>query len=222
MRRNFQFGLIAALALGALASVARAEETGADKKTADAPKSEATAKTKPKEKKMEIATVGGGCFWCVEAVYQRIKGVETVKSGYSGGKVKNPTYEQVCTGQTGHAEAVQIMFDPSVVSYEKLMELFFIMHDPTTLNRQGADEGTQYRSVIFYHDEEQKKTAEAVKKRINDEKKYKDPIVTEIARFDAFYEAEGHHQNYYNQNANGGYCRAVITPKLKKLGLETK
>lgn len=166
----------------------------------------------------EVATLGAGCFWCVEAVYDQIDGVYSSTSGYMGGKVKNPTYQQVCSGSTGHAEVVQVVFDPEKLSYEKLLEWFWALHDPTTLNRQGADVGTQYRSVIFYHSDEQKKIAEASKKKAASD--FKDPIVTEITETDTFYPAENYHQEYYFQNKNQGYCRAVISPKLKKLKLD--
>lgn len=178
--------------------------------------------TDKEDKKLETITLGSGCFWCSEAVFQRIKGIESVKSGYSGGQVKNPTYEAVCSGQTGHAEVIQVVYDPSVASTKQVIELFFEQHDPTTLNRQGADVGTQYRSAIYYHTEEQKAVAEEVKKALDASGKYKSPIVTEITKFDVFYLAEEKHQNFYNENTNNGYCRAVITPKLKKLGLEKK
>lgn len=168
-----------------------------------------------KEKTLEKATFGGGCFWCTEAVFQRVKGVEKVVSGYTGGKTKNPTYEEVCTGTTGHAEVIQIEFDPSVVSFAKLLEIHWKTHDPTTLNRQGYDEGTQYRSAIFYENEEQKKTAEEYKAKLNKEV-YDGKIVTEITPLSVFYPAEGYHQNYFNLNTTKGYCRAVIIPKLKK------
>ena len=167
---------------------------------------------------LEKATLGGGCFWCVEAVYQRIPGVVSVVPGYSGGTKKNPTYEEVCTGETGHAEVAQIMFDPSKVTYEKILEWFWHAHDPTTLNRQGGDEGTQYRSVIFYHDENQKKAAEKSKAEV--QKEFKDPIVTYIEPLKEFYFAENYHQNYYNNHRNAPYCSFVISPKLKKLKLE--
>lgn len=163
----------------------------------------------------EVATLGGGCFWCLEAVFQEIKGVVKVESGYSGGHVANPTYRQVCTGNTGHAEVVQITFDPAVLPYETLLKVFFSVHDPTTLNRQGADVGTQYRSVIFYHDETQKAIAEKVVKEFASQV-WDDPIVTEISPFTAFYKAEDYHQNYYRNNPEQGYCRIVINPKLEK------
>lgn len=169
------------------------------------------------EENMETATFGAGCFWCVEAIFQDLKGVESVKSGYSGGKVKNPTYQEVCTGKTGHAEVVQISYDPRVISYDELLEIFWQTHDPTTLNRQGADVGTQYRSVIFYHNEEQKGKAIYYKQKLNEEGAFDSPVVTEISKFDTFYEAEDYHQNYYDLNSSQPYCRIVIAPKLEKL-----
>lgn len=166
---------------------------------------------------LEKATLAGGCFWCTEAIFKRIKGVESVTSGYSGGVRKNPSYEQVSTGVTGHAEAIQVEFDPKILPYDKLLEIFFHLHDPTTLNRQGADEGTQYRSAIFYHSEEQRDVAERVRDQIADEGVFHDPIVTEIVPFEAFYSAEEYHQNYYDNNKNQGYCSYVIGPKIHKL-----
>jgi len=166
----------------------------------------------------EQATFGAGCFWCVEAVFQRIPGVISVMPGYAGGTTPNPTYEEVCTGKTGHAEVAQITYDPTKTSYEKLLNVFWQAHDPTTLNRQGADVGTQYRSVIFYHDEKQKLIAEKSKAEV--QKLFDDPIVTEIVPLKAFYKAENYHQNYYKNNPNAPYCVFVIKPKLKKLGLE--
>jgi peptide-methionine (S)-S-oxide reductase len=165
--------------------------------------------------KTELATVGGGCFWCTEAVLERLPGVKKVISGYAGGKNANPTYEEVCTGQSGHAEVIQVEFDPAVVSYEKILEVFFDAHDPTTLNRQGADEGTQYRSVIFYHNEEQHKAAGRAK--IAAQALWPDPIVTEISPLPKFYLAEKYHQDYFKNNPNAGYCTFVIKPKVKKL-----
>ena len=164
---------------------------------------------------METATIAGGCFWCTEAIFQRLKGVTKVTPGYSGGKVENPTYEQVCSGNTGHAEAIQVNFDPKIISYEKLLEVFFKLHDPTTPNRQGNDTGTQYRSSIFYHTEEQKKTAEKVKGEI--QKLHNDKIVTEIVPFKNFYEAENYHKNYYENYKSQPYCQLVINPKITKL-----
>jgi len=164
------------------------------------------------------ATLGGGCFWCMEAVFQRIEGIVSVESGYAGGTVEHPTYEEVCTGTTGHAEVVQLGFDPEVIGYDEVLSVFFQAHDPTTLNRQGADVGTQYRSVIFYHDEGQREIARKVTEET--QKGLGSPIVTEIAPFKAFYKAEDYHQNYYHRNTYAGYCRAVINPKLKKLKLD--
>lgn len=166
---------------------------------------------------MEQATFGAGCFWCVEAVFQRINGVEKIVSGYAGGKNKNPTYKEVCTGETGHAEVCQITYDPSKVTYDELLEVFWKTHDPTTLNRQGNDEGTQYRSVVFYHNDAQKQLAEKYKKELNEVKAYDKPIVTEISPLPEFYIAEDYHQNYYNENPNQGYCAFVIAPKVEKL-----
>ncbi len=165
---------------------------------------------------MDTATFGAGCFWCVEAVFQRVEGVISVKSGYAGGTVKNPSYKEVCNGATGHAEVCQIIFDKSKVTYDVLLEVFWKTHDPTTLNYQGNDHGTQYRSVVFYHNEEQKQLAEKYKKQINDEKAYPNPIVTEIVPYNNYYEAEDYHQNYYNQNGTQGYCQYVIQPKVEK------
>ena len=168
------------------------------------------------DSKVELATFGAGCFWCTEAVFQNVKGVSKVVSGYAGGKVKNPTYREICTGLTGHAEVTQITFDPSKVSFEELLEVFWNTHDPTTLNRQGADEGTQYRSVVFYHTDEQRKAAENYKSQLEASKVFKNPIVTEISPLPDYYPAENYHQNYYNSNQNQGYCRFVIQPKLEK------
>jgi peptide-methionine (S)-S-oxide reductase len=168
----------------------------------------------------QLATLGGGCFWCVEAVYQGMPGVESVTSGYAGGKTPNPTYEQVCTGETGHAEVIQIAFDPAQITYEKILELFWKAHDPTTLNRQGADVGTQYRSVILYVDDVQKAAAE--RSRAAAQPDFKNPIVTEIAPLAAFYPAEPHHQDFYERNPQHPYNQAVIAPKLRKLEAERK
>lgn len=164
----------------------------------------------------DTATLGAGCFWCVEAVFQDLKGVQSVKSGYTGGKISNPTYKEVCSGLTGHAEVAQIVYDPSVISFDELLEVFWQTHDPTTLNRQGADVGTQYRSAVFYHNEEQKKLAEEYKKKLNEANAFPSPIVTEISPLGEFYVAEDYHQNYYNENGEQGYCRMVIRPKVEK------
>lgn len=166
---------------------------------------------------MEVATFAGGCFWCTEAVFLEIKGVEKVVSGYIGGKTVNPTYKDICTGETGHAEAIQITFNPNEVAYEDLLEIFFGTHDPTTLNRQGADVGTQYRSEIFYHSEDQKTKAENYIQLLEKEKLYDKKIVTKVSSATVFYPAEDFHQNYYNQNSSQGYCQMVIAPKLEKL-----
>ena len=166
-------------------------------------------------KNMQMATFGGGCFWCVEAVIQRLKGVGKVVSGYTGGITKNPTYREICNGDTGHAEVIQVTFDADIITYDELLAIFMTSHDPTTLNRQGADYGTQYRSVIYYHNEEQKAVAEEVIAIINPS--FDNKIVTEISPLDVFYPAETYHQDYYNQNNSAGYCNAVITPKVNKL-----
>ncbi|MFW9919764.1 MAG: peptide-methionine (S)-S-oxide reductase MsrA [Candidatus Thorarchaeota archaeon] len=166
---------------------------------------------------MEIATLGAGCFWCVEAVYQDILGVDSVVSGYAGGHVENPVYQAVTTGRTGHAEVCQIKFNPDIISFEEMLEIFFETHDPTTLNRQGNDVGTQYRSVIFYHDLKQKEVAERVLKKYDASGKWKNPIVTEITPFEKFYRAEEYHQNYFKSNPNQGYCRMIISPKVEKV-----
>ena len=168
-------------------------------------------------KQIETATLGGGCFWCTEAVFAEIRGVINVTPGYSGGRLANPTYEQVSTGTTGHAEAVQIIFDPAVISFREILEVFFAMHDPTTLNRQGADVGTQYRSVVFYHTSRQKTTAEKLIKKLNNAKVYDTPIVTLIQPFTAFYSAEDYHKDYFKRHPKQTYCKLVIAPKLGKL-----
>ena len=165
----------------------------------------------------ETATLAGGCFWCLEAAFQDLKGIESVQSGYAGGRVANPSYEDVCTGTTGHAEVVQIAFDPQVVTFEDLLHVFFTIHDPTTLNRQGADVGTQYRSAIFYNSPEQKATAERVIAELQVQKLWDEPVVTELKPLEAFYPAEEYHRDYYRRNPNQGYCRAVIAPKVAKV-----
>lgn len=187
------------------------------------PKAQKPAKEAKKGKKMsdskekyELATLAGGCFWCLEAVYNDLRGVEKVVSGYAGGTVPNPTYEEVCTGRTGHAEVIQISFDPSVITYKELLDVFFTIHDPTTLNRQGADVGTQYRSAIFYHSPEQKAAGEKAIAEINEAKIWNHPIVTEVTELPKFYAAEAYHQKYWERNPNQGYCRMVIEPKVIK------
>ncbi len=165
---------------------------------------------------LEVATLGSGCFWCSEAVYSELMGIVKVEPGYSGGTVPNPTYEQVCTDETGHAEVAQVTYDPKVISYRELLEVFFSTHDPTTLNRQGADEGTQYRSVIFYHDGSQRTVAESMVKELTDEKVFRGPIVTQLLPFERFYPAEDYHREYFRRNPRQPYCQAVIAPKLSK------
>jgi peptide-methionine (S)-S-oxide reductase len=167
--------------------------------------------------RLETATLGGGCFWCLEAAFDQLKGVESVQSGYAGGSVASPSYEQVCTGRTGHAEVVQVRFDPSVIAYRDLLEVFFVIHDPTTLNRQGADAGTQYRSAIFYHTPEQRAEAERVIVDLTARKVWDDAIVTQVVPLEAFYPAEEYHRDYYRRNPNQGYCQIVIAPKVAKV-----
>jgi peptide-methionine (S)-S-oxide reductase len=167
-------------------------------------------------KKIETATLANGCFWCTEAIFQRLKGVESVTSGFSGGNIKNPAYREVITGRTGHAEAIEIKFDATIISFQEILDVFFSTHDPTTLNRQGYDVGTQYRSAIFYHSEEQKNIAENFIKELTNAKVFDAKIVTEVTEFTSFYKAEDYHQDYYNNNKTQGYCIAVINPKLEK------
>jgi peptide-methionine (S)-S-oxide reductase len=167
-------------------------------------------------KKSALATFGGGCFWCTEAVFENMKGVTNVVSGYAGGKNPNPTYKQVCTGETGHAEVCQIHYNPAEVTFDELLEVFWKTHDPTTLNKQGADEGTQYRSVVFHHDDDQKKLAEAYKAKLDESGAFPSKIVTEISPVPTFYEAEDYHQDYYQNNPGAGYCMAVVRPKVEK------
>jgi len=178
------------------------------------PKIEPKFELKPM--KTDIATFGAGCFWCVEAIFQSLKGVQKVVSGYSGGKIRNPTYREVSSGLTGHAEVVQITYDPEIISFKELLEVFWQTHDPTTLNRQGADVGTQYRSVIFYHNEVQKNEAEFYKQELTKAGVFLNPIVTEIIKFEAFYVAEDYHQNYFLSNSDAPYCNYVIKPKMEK------
>jgi peptide-methionine (S)-S-oxide reductase len=173
--------------------------------------------TQPTTTGTDTATFGMGCFWCTEAVFQQIKGVISVTSGYSGGEKPNPTYREVCTGLSGHAEVSQVIFDSTLISFEELLEVFWTAHDPTTLNKQGADEGTQYRSVIFFHNPGQQLMAEEYKRKLNEEQAFSKPIVTEISPFKAFYKAEDYHMDYYNQNGNAPYCQFVIAPKVEKI-----
>ena len=175
-----------------------------------------SAKPETSNLKIDTATFGAGCFWCVEAQFQMLDGVEKVESGFSGGQVKNPSYREVCNGTTGHAEVCNIYYDPKKVSYEELLYAFWQSHDPTQLNRQGNDTGTQYRSVIFFHNDKQKQLAEEYKKKLNDEKVYDKPVVTEVSPFTVFYKAEDYHQNYFNQNGEESYCQFVVRPKVEK------
>jgi peptide-methionine (S)-S-oxide reductase len=171
---------------------------------------------KQETESLEVATLGGGCFWCLEPIYDELKGVTDVVSGYSGGTVANPSYEEICTGRTGHAEVIQVTFDPKVVSFREVLQLFFTFHDPTTLNRQGADVGTQYRSVVFYHNTEQKSITEEVMREIEGAKIWKGPIVTEVTPLGVFYPAEEYHQEYFHRNPRQSYCQVVIAPKVAK------
>ena len=166
---------------------------------------------------LEQATFGAGCFWCVEAIFERLEGVVDVRSGYTGGKIENPTYDDVCSGETGHVEVVQVDYNPQIIGFKQLLDIFWKSHDPTTLNRQGGDTGTQYRSAVFYHSDKQRVIADKSKKKVAKSGLYEDPIVTEITRLAAFYPAEEYHQDYYRQNSNAPYCQVVIQPKLKKL-----
>jgi peptide-methionine (S)-S-oxide reductase len=190
--------------------------SGCNESTSQDQKKETVKMNQTDEERLNLATFGSGCFWCSEAIFERVKGVSKVVSGYTGGNIPNPTYEAVCSGKTGHAEVIQITYDHKIVSYDELLEIFWKTHDPTTLNRQGADVGTQYRSVIFYNDEDQKKKVENYKAELNKAGIWKDPIVTEISSLKKFYPAEKYHQDYYEQNPNQGYCSFVITPKIEK------
>lgn len=173
-----------------------------------------------KQDKLEVATFGGGCFWCIEAAFEQIEGILNVESGYSGGTTKKPTYEQVCTGTTGHAEVVQVTFNPAVISFKEILNIFFTIHDPTSLNRQGADVGTQYRSVIFYHNKKQKELIEQTINELEKEKVWDHTIVTQIEPFKHFYQAEEYHKRYFDRNPEAGYCKVVISPKIAKLRIK--
>lgn len=197
------------ISLGAISCQSNDKKVSAEKNQA--------INTMSEQKGLEVATVAGGCFWCTEALFLELKGVKKVVSGYIGGTVKNPTYKEVCTGTTGHAEAIEITFDPKEISYEDILEVFFATHDPTTLNRQGADVGTQYRSEIFYHNETQHKAADNFIRLLNDQQIYGKNVVTKVSQATTFYPAEDYHQDYYNQNKAQPYCMAVINPKLEKL-----
>ncbi len=210
-------GVVFAQGLGSNAQAKPVQDGG---HTEAAPSSNALSDStvQPKEMKLETATFGAGCFWCVEAVFQSLKGVESVESGYMGGHTIDPTYKQICTGMTGHAEIIQIKFDPAVISFKDLLEVFWKTHDPTTLNKQGNDVGTQYRSAVFYNNDTQKELAEKYKTKLNESGAFRAPIVTEITAATKYYPAEKYHQNYWNTQGKGNsYCRAVIPPKLEKL-----
>lgn len=211
----FATSLLGATAISAIASPAAPEILQAESGNSDEKKT-GDKDTDKKEQKLTTATFGSGCFWCTEAVFQRLKGVEKVVSGYMGGRTKNPTYEEVCTGLSGHAEVIQVQYDPALITYADLLEAFWKTHDPTTLNRQGADVGTQYRSVVFFHTPEQQAEAEKYKAKLDEAKIFENKIVTEISPAKEFYPAEKYHQNYFNDNPNQGYCRAVIAPKVEK------
>ncbi len=204
-----RWSLVRLTSLFAIAALAATSCIAQDQKPKDEPSAVATGQ-------QELATFGAGCFWCTEAVFERVKGVSKVASGYSGGFIPNPTYKTVLTGQTGHAEVIQLTFDPGVISYPELLEIFWKTHDPTTLNRQGPDRGTQYRSVVFYHSDQQKETALAYKQQLDKEKAFRKPIVTEISPFTKFYPAEDYHQDYFELNRRQPYCARYISPKIKK------
>ncbi len=207
---KYKFILLAMIATTGVS----AQTTTSEKVTTMTTTSQSDIQTTTPSGQTEIATLGAGCFWCVETIYQDLQGVSKVESGYSGGRVDNPTYDAVCSGTTGHAEVIQVTFDPAVITFREILEVFFTVHDPTTLNRQGNDVGTQYRSVIYYHSKLQKTVAEEVKEASKEI--WDNPIVTEISAFDKFYKAETYHQNYYKTNPNQGYCSIVIAPKVKK------
>lgn len=210
-------GVVSAQGLGSNAQAKPVQEEANVESTPPADVLPAST-TQPQEKKLETATLGAGCFWCVEAVFQKLKGVESVESGYMGGHTLNPTYKQICTGTTGHAEIIQIKFDPSVISFKELLEVFWKTHDPTTLNQQGVDRGTQYRSAVFYNNDTQKELAEKYKAKLDESGAFRAPIVTEVTAASKYYPAEKYHQNYWKtKGIKNRYCRAVIPPKLKKL-----
>lgn len=210
---------LALLAVGYLGSRVMSESNESKSKATGQNQSAAGT---PASSKLEKATFGSGCFWCTEALFQQLRGVESVVSGYSGGKVDNPTYEQICTGRTGHAEVIQITYDPKQISFDDLLKVFWQTHDPTTLNQQGADKGTQYRSAVFYHNDEQRKVAEGYKAQLDKSKTFDAPIVTEITKFEKFYPAENYHQKYFQTNPAQSYCAFVIRPKVEKFRKEFK
>lgn len=205
--------------------VAQAQQSQGDRPAADrsqekpaveTPQEPETETTPPVSSEPKLATFGNGCFWCTEAVFELVKGVQDVVSGYAGGQIPFPSYDAVCTGRTGHAEVVQVTYDPSVISYAELLEIFWRTHDPTTLNRQGPDIGTQYRSIILWHDDEQREIAEGLKAKLNENKVFKRPVVTQVVPYQVFYPAEPYHQDYFRKHPNAGYCQMMIVPKLKK------
>jgi len=210
MKSNFFNVLMAIISLSSCAQNQKKEIPAMETKT------DSNSELRNPTSQLDTATFGAGCFWCVEAQFQMLDGVVKVESGFSGGNVKNPSYKDVCNGNTGHAEVCNIVFDPKKISYEEMLYAFWQAHDPTQLNRQGNDIGTQYRSVIFYHNENQKQLAEEYKRKLNDEKVYDSPVVTEISPFTIFYKAEDYHQNYFNQNGNESYCQFVVRPKVEK------
>ncbi len=216
--RPIRLAALVAAVLTGVASMASMNIANADSAAegSSSASDDASKKDDGAKGKYQQATFGSGCFWCSEAAFSQLKGVKSAVSGFSGGRVKNPTYKQVCKGHTGHAEVVQVTYDPKVITYPELLEVFWEIHDPTTLNRQGADVGTQYRSVIFYHNEEQQKAAEHYKKKLNDSKAFGKPIVTQIVKFDKFYPAEDYHQEYFAQNPQAPYCQMVIRPKIEE------
>ncbi len=217
MRQSILSSLLTLAGLGLFAcGEAKPNAANLDNLMSDTASTTALFTPPPTDDTVAIATFGNGCFWCTEAVFQELKGVSTTISGYSGGTVKNPAYREVCNGTTGHAEVLQITYNPQVISFDELLEVFFMTHDPTTLNRQGNDVGTQYRSAVFYHDVYQKERAEYWTQKLNKEQVWPDPIVTEITKFDHFYPAEDYHQEYYNLHGEAPYCRFVITPKVDK------
>jgi peptide-methionine (S)-S-oxide reductase len=214
-------GLLAAVYAGSfLMSKSTSDRPPTDSLKPAVTSSAASQSADKKEGKLETATFGSGCFWCTEPMFQKLRGVKSAVSGYTGGQVPNPTYEAICTGRTGHAEVVQVTFDPTIISFDDLLRVFWRTHDPTTLNQQGHDVGTQYRSAVFYHSDEQRETAEKYKAQLDASKVFGAPIVTEITKFDKFYPAEAYHQKYYDQNPGAGYCAMVIRPKVEKFNKE--
>lgn len=216
-------GLLVVVSAGGYLMSKSTQDTSRSSNLPKPPTNLANAKSEdgePNSAKLETVTLGSGCFWCTEAMFQNLRGVKSAVSGYSGGQTENPTYEAVCSGTTGHAEVVQVTYDPAVISFPDLLRVFWRTHDPTTLNRQGHDVGTQYRSAIFYHTDEQRKIADDYKAQLDKSGAYTGPIVTEITKFETFYPAEKYHQRYYDQNPNQGYCQMVIRPKVEKFNQE--